>query len=70
MPSYRQQWHVVWVDRRLISSGVDGAVYEWRVATMRRERENVLKAGFYAHYLQLLQLNVLPMFTPSAQSFD
>ncbi len=28
---------------RIISSGVDGAVYEWRVSTMRRERENVLK---------------------------
>ena len=31
--------------RRLISAGVDGAVYEWRVATMRRERENVLKVS-------------------------
>ena len=30
---------------RIISAGVDGAVYEWRVSTMRRERENVLKVG-------------------------
>ena len=30
-------------DTRLASTGVDGAVYEWRISTMKRERENVLK---------------------------
>ena len=43
MTQVRQHRTVGGGTRRLISSGVDGAVYEWRVATMRRERENVLK---------------------------
>ena len=44
--------------RRLISAGVDGAVYEWRVATMRRERENVLKASIIEQEISLGHLEV------------
>ena len=33
---------------------MDGAVYEWRVATMRRERENVLKVSL-ADYKTIFQ---------------
>ena len=34
-------------DTRLISSGMDGAVYEWNVFEGRRESENVLKSCSY-----------------------
>lgn len=36
-------------DTRLASTGVDGAVYEWRISSMRRERENVLKVISASH---------------------
>ena len=40
---------VFWVadDTRLISAGMDGAVYEWRLKDFRREKENVLKGCNY-----------------------
>lgn len=38
-------------DTRLASTGVDGAVYEWRISTMKRERENVLKVKFRPLFL-------------------
>ena len=40
---------VYWVadDTRLVSAGMDGAVYEWRLKDFRREKENVLKGCNY-----------------------
>ena len=32
-------------DTRLVSAGMDGAVYEWALAGFRRERESVIKVG-------------------------
>lgn len=34
-------------DTRLISAGVDGAVYEWRLSDLKRAKENVLKGCVY-----------------------
>ncbi|GMH45741.1 hypothetical protein BSKO_13704 [Bryopsis sp. KO-2023] len=34
-------------DSRLISAGMDGAVYEWRLKDFKREKENVLKGCNY-----------------------
>ncbi|KAI8472173.1 MAG: hypothetical protein J3K34DRAFT_519934 [Monoraphidium minutum] len=34
-------------DTRLLSSGADGAVYEWRLSDLKREKENVLKGCAY-----------------------
>jgi hypothetical protein len=34
-------------DSRVVSAGADGAVYEWRLSDMRREKENVLKGCQY-----------------------
>ena len=36
---------IVWSpdDTKLVSGGMDGAVYEWRVKDLKREKENVLK---------------------------
>lgn len=31
-------------DTKLVSAGVDGAVYEWRLKDFKRSKENVLKA--------------------------
>ena len=41
---------VVWSldDIRLVTCGVDGAVYEWEVLTGRRANENVLKSCSYS----------------------
>ena len=30
-------------DTKLVSGGMDGAVYEWRIKDLKREKENVLK---------------------------
>lgn len=30
-------------DSKLISAGMDGAVYEWRLKDLKREKEHVLK---------------------------
>ena len=30
-------------DSRLLSAGADGAVYEWRLADLRRTREHIVK---------------------------
>ncbi len=30
-------------DTKLVSAGVDGAVYEWRLKDFKRSKENVLK---------------------------
>lgn len=35
-------------DAKLLSAGLDGAVYQWNVAAQKRERENVLKGCNYA----------------------
>lgn len=37
---------IVWTpdDAKLVSAGMDGAVYEWRLKDLKREKENVLKA--------------------------
>lgn len=32
-------------DSRLVSAGADGAVYEWKVKDVKREKENVLKVS-------------------------
>lgn len=32
-------------DAKLVSAGMDGAVYEWRLRDMKREKEHVLKVG-------------------------
>lgn len=34
-------------DTRVVSAGADGAVYEWRLSDLRREKENVLKGCQY-----------------------
>ena len=36
---------IVWSpdDTKLVSGGMDGAVYEWRIKDLKREKENVLK---------------------------
>jgi hypothetical protein len=34
-------------DSRVVSAGADGAVYEWRLSDLRREKENVLKGCQY-----------------------
>lgn len=36
-------------DTKLVSAGVDGAVYEWRLKDFKRSKENVLKV--IAHYV-------------------
>ena len=38
-------------DAKLISAGMDGAVYEWRLKDMKREKENVLKGCNYSSVL-------------------
>ena len=40
---------IVWStdDSRLVSCGMDGAVYEWNSLTSKRESENVLKSCSY-----------------------
>jgi len=35
-------------DKRLLSTGLDGAVYEWSLSTFQREKENVIKSNEYA----------------------
>ena len=32
-------------DTKLVSGGMDGAVYEWRIKDLKREKENVLKVS-------------------------
>jgi WD40 repeat protein len=32
-------------DSSLVSAGADGAVYEWRLKDLRREKENVIKVS-------------------------
>lgn len=34
-------------DTKLISAGMDGAVYEWRLRDCKREKENVMKGCLY-----------------------
>lgn len=34
-------------DTKLISAGMDGAVYEWRLKDCKREKENVMKGCLY-----------------------
>jgi WD40 repeat protein len=34
-------------DTRLVTAGMDGAVYEWRLRDLKREKENVLKGCAY-----------------------
>ena len=38
-------------DSRIISAGMDGAVYEWRLKDFKREKENVLKGCSYSSVL-------------------
>lgn len=38
-------------DTRLVSGGMDGAVYEWRLKDFKRERENVLKGVAFTSVL-------------------
>lgn len=38
-------------DAHLISAGMDGAVYEWRLKDFKREKENVLKGVNYTSVL-------------------
>ncbi len=38
-------------DTKLISAGMDGAVYEWRLKDLKREKEHVLKGCAYASVL-------------------
>ncbi|GLC59167.1 hypothetical protein PLESTB_001455600 [Pleodorina starrii] len=38
-------------DSKLISAGMDGAVYEWRLRDLKREKEHVLKGCAYASVL-------------------
>ncbi len=38
-------------DTRLISAGMDGAVYEWRLKDFKRDKENVLKGCNYSSVL-------------------
>lgn len=38
-------------DSRIISAGMDGAVYEWRLKDFKREKENVLKGCNYSSVL-------------------
>ncbi|GBF89931.1 cilia- and flagella-associated protein [Raphidocelis subcapitata] len=35
-------------DSRLLTAGADGAVYEWRLSDLKREKENVLKGCIYS----------------------
>ncbi|KAK9845760.1 hypothetical protein WJX81_001703 [Elliptochloris bilobata] len=39
-------------DTRLVSAGVDGAVYEWALAGFRRERETVIKGCQYSTVIE------------------
>ncbi len=38
-------------DSKLISAGMDGAVYEWRLRDLKREKEHVLKGCAYSSVL-------------------
>lgn len=38
-------------DAHIISAGMDGAVYEWRLKDFKREKENVLKGCNYTSVL-------------------
>ena len=38
-------------DSKLISAGMDGAVYEWRLKDLKRDKEHVLKGCAYASVL-------------------
>ena len=38
-------------DSKLVSAGMDGAVYEWRLRDFKREKENVLKGCVYSSVL-------------------
>lgn len=44
---------IVWSpdDTKLVSGGMDGAVYEWRIKDLKREKENVLKVRRCADFL-------------------
>ncbi len=44
---------IVWSpdDTKLVSGGMDGAVYEWRIKDLKREKENVLKVMRCADFL-------------------
>jgi hypothetical protein len=45
---------ILWTrdDRRLLSAGKDGAVYEWRMRDFKREKEHVLKGCQYTSVAQ------------------
>jgi cilia- and flagella-associated protein 57 len=45
---------ILWTrdDRRLLSAGKDGAVYEWRMRDFKREKEHVLKGCQYTSIAQ------------------
>ena len=47
--SYKQVRQVIWSqdDSKIVSCGMDGAVYEWNVANFKREGESVLKSCSY-----------------------
>ena len=38
-------------DAHIVSAGMDGAVYEWRLKDFKREKENVLKGCNYTSVL-------------------
>lgn len=38
-------------DTHVVSAGMDGAVYEWRLKDFKREKENVLKGCNYTSVL-------------------
>lgn len=48
-PSFWQISAIKWSvdDRRLVSCGMDGAVYEWNTQSGKRESESVLKSCSY-----------------------
>ncbi len=51
-------------DTKLVSAGVDGAVYEWRLKDFKRSKENVLKVRLMQSAVQHLTLQCLLVLMP------
>lgn len=55
-------------DTKLVSAGVDGAVYEWRLKDFKRSKENVLKVRLMQSAVQHLTLQCLLVLMPSSST--